>query len=1628
MNEQEKTYFSAVSKDRAENARVMEKSSMRGIKNSVIEKYSDQAHFIYELLQNADDAGATYVRFVLERDRLIFAHNGSRLFSVSDPETEDSDAEKGTLGDINAICSIANSNKGEAKIGKFGVGFKAVFQYTSTPHIYDPNFRFKIERFVVPTLLDDDFSERRPNETLFVFPFDNPKCGADKAYGDISDKLSNLSFPLLFLSELRDIEFKIGDTVGQYGKNIERSYAFGDIRAEYVCLTKNSGSSRENKRLRLFSRSEENRGRYSVGFFVGDDGHLRPVNEPAFCFFPTKETTGLNFIIHAPFLLTDSRENIRAGEPHNRDMIRCLADLAARSIVCLKEIGELEQVRLIEDNITDIIPYDKYKFSPLDDKSKISFLPFHEAIKEAFQKEQIIPSTNGCVSSADAYWAAVPQLAQLFSNEQLGKICGNENACWVFSSKGRDETQRNNKALCSFIESFVKTVIDEDAIINGRTKSVNVKIDEAFIESQPVLWLHRFYKWLSESSHRSKAIRKKPVFLNQDKKAVAVFDDHDQPILFLPAEDVTGYTVVYLPLLEDSDTRKFIEGLGVKEPSLKDKIYNIVLPQYKKGEQIEINETYKHFELIFKFYCKSFMDDEDENFIGMIKDYEFLAYYSEEDPRPFRGAASTMYFPDSRLKEYFESKPDTRFIAIDKYKELVSASKEKQLRSFLKELGVKDEIAIVTVSVDGYLSNRKDLPHPRTNYPITWKENVIEGCREIVEHIAAKKDKDKSVLLWNCLLSIIETTAPLSECLSGTCRYYYYKDREESFTSSDEILLKNEAWLFNREGEFVNAGELTRASIPKDYDVSKNEARDLLKFLNIAEAEEVSEGESGYSNLTDSQREDIEFAKEIKAMGFDKSDLPALKEILPEIEKCLEQKRSRKPEAVPSEKDGDTGQNDGYQAGRDDHGGICFDYSANESAADSLEQREFDKTACEVVRDIAGRIGKTPLASPTDRTEEAEDVDRDEYMPPTVDYSRRIERAKQKNAAEIGRIVHSEELRKRALTMPKYSFGWFKTLLEMESLSRGETNSDSREVSISFAKVEHEPQTRRTLVLKHPNRYIPQFMEDLADIPLVLHIGNTTKTVAIEVANIKSYSLRVKLKSGADIEGIDLTEVSAAVIDAKSPAFLLEELRKQFAALNYDDDFNMQENLCENIEFVFGPPGTGKTYHLANKVLLPLMRSNNNCKVLVLTPTNKAADVLVGKIMEISGSDLSYEDWLVRFGATGDEKIEQSPVFRDKTFDIRSLSKNVTVTTIARFPYDFFMPQGERIFLCGINWDYIVVDEASMIPLANIIYPLYKKTPEKFIIAGDPFQIEPITSVNLWKSENIYTMVNLNSFVNPKTTPHRYKVELLTTQFRSIPEIGDIFSKFAYGGILKHHRLSKERRPLNLGNGINIQPLNIIKFPVSRHESIYRAKTLQYSPYQIYSALFVYECVCRLARAIAAANPEKPFKIGVIAPYRAQADLIDKLLASETLPKKAQVQSGTIHRFQGDECDIVFSVFNTPPKISCSEEMFLNKLNIINVSISRARDYLFIIMPDDNTENISDLHLVKRVEALTKSTNAWTEAPTSELEALMFGDPNYLENNAFSTGHQSVNVYGLPEKCYEIRAEDNAVDIQIHRE
>ena len=98
--------------------------------------YSDRTHFIFELIQNAEDAGARELAFELFDGRLEVRHDGR-------PFTE---------ADVRGICGVGNSAKSGdlTAIGAFGIGFKSVYAYTQTPSVHSPGEHFRIENYVRP--------------------------------------------------------------------------------------------------------------------------------------------------------------------------------------------------------------------------------------------------------------------------------------------------------------------------------------------------------------------------------------------------------------------------------------------------------------------------------------------------------------------------------------------------------------------------------------------------------------------------------------------------------------------------------------------------------------------------------------------------------------------------------------------------------------------------------------------------------------------------------------------------------------------------------------------------------------------------------------------------------------------------------------------------------------------------------------------------------------------------------------------------------------------------------------------------------------------------------------------------------------------------------------------------------------------------------------------------------------------------------------------------------------------------------------------------------------------------------------------------------------------------------------
>ena len=1651
MDEDQGRYFDALTIDRKKIADVLDAPSVRGFKKGVIDKYSDQAHFIYELLQNADDVAASDVRFSLRERELLFFHNGKRHFSVSDPANEESDSADGKLGDINAITSVANSTKksDSNSIGKFGVGFKAVFQYTETPMIYDDEFAFRIERFIVPIALQLEHPERKPGETVFVFPFNHPEIPVKEAVDDIEEKLRTLVYPALFLKHVQSVEYETTDSKGGYYKEILAEKEFSNTRAQKLKMTYLHDGIKEEDILWVFTRSDfSDRYRISVGFYIKDE-KLKPVSMPAFCFFPTKTDTGLNFIVQAPFLLTDSREGIRAGQQHNLSMIDDLAQLAAESLLYLRDIGKADNVAYIDDKLFSIIPYDSAKFTPVGNRNKLSFMPFYTEMHYSLKTKDILPTSDGdFVSYHDAFWAESTRLPKIFSNEILRMLTGNQHVSWVFASIGAASLQEGhgNTTLRDYLQSIVSKIFSDETLL--------ALINVSFIEAQSIEWLKRLYKYLNETEARKARVRTQPIFLNQDRKAVAAFDSSGKAQLFLPSDDDDeGYQILHPELLHDQEIRSFAKSIGVHEPELQDEISTRILPRLKTSEDFDCRS---YFRKIVRYYNTLGWRDAG-TFVHELSD---LRIFPLQD-KIGRECGNRIYSPDKELQEYLSGIDDIIVVPKNYYGNIVGMDlRAKALPSFLRlfDLGtslpkIREVVISQEIAVAWHLPAIELLDDDKYE-DFIWREERIDGCEESLASIIEMKDKQRSLLLWKMLAKLLENgRIPTQKKFSMCGRVSYRlvakpcgKGKTKAFESSQVVRLKEQKWLFDKSGKIVSAKEAYIQTLDAGYGAGTEQVRKLIDFLGIEEEPEA--------NLSDEQRRKIKLAGRLEQAGFTEADV---EELIRQREAKASRQKERETPKSSAEGATDRGVDLGI-TGSDRDTAEAIETSSSEDrwqdiaepaarVARDIAERASRKTGGQVrekgTEDVVAAGDSCPAGSHSQHSfsesaasngsgdetvPDFDEWDQDEYTPPVVDYDERIEQAKQKSADEINRITYEEELQGKAQAAERYSYAWFQTLLQMEALGSGEHDSGNRAVSIHFGRVEWEPGTSRTLLLKHPDRYIPSFVEELADIPMVLTMADQqTKKVIIEAASINSYTLKVKLKSGSEMDGIDVPAICDAHIEAQSPGFLLDALIEGFDALDLSPEFNMQSNLCANIEFIFGPPGTGKTTYLSREVLLPFMQQTAGLRVLVLTPTNKAADVIAQRIMSVMGDDRSYEDWLIRFGNTQSEAIEESKIYRDKATDILKIKRNVVVTTIARFPYDYFMVDGKRLYLKNLKWDYIVIDEASMIPLAQIVYPLYKKSPERFIIAGDPFQIEPIAAVDIWKDENIYTLVHLNDFKETETVPHEYPVKRLMTQYRSVPAIGRLFSEFAYQGALQHYRTPGSQRRLNLEGRLDIKALNLIKFPVSRYEGIYRSKRLQgRTPYHIYSALFTYEFVCYLAKIIAEANPGEHFRIGIIAPYRAQADLVDKILAQAELPALVEVIASTIHGFQGDECDIVMALFNTPPGISSSKRMFLNKRNIINVAISRAQDYLFVIMPDRQTRNIQNLMLVNRVESLMKEDD-YQEFESHEIERLMFGSRTYLEDNSFTTSHQSVNVYGLPEKYYEIRSEDEAVDIQIHK-
>ncbi len=641
-----------------------------------------------------------------------------------------------------------------------------------------------------------------------------------------------------------------------------------------------------------------------------------------------------------------------------------------------------------------------------------------------------------------------------------------------------------------------------------------------------------------------------------------------------------------------------------------------------------------------------------------------------------------------------------------------------------------------------------------------------------------------------------------------------------------------------------------------------------------------------------------------------------------------------------------------------------------------------------------------------------------------------------------------------------YSFLWFKTITKASCIALqdpSDQGSDERStVKLSFHDLKSN---NRLLTLNNPNRYLlPLYDVTSPDNVAVSFESKERKILAkIQGFEIKNSRIEVLFEQSLKPDLCSLfSKYTTFWVELNGYKNVSTAVQDSYAALsvNFADSDSLLALLPKDIDFVFGPPGTGKTYELSERII-KLKESIAN--ILVLTPTNKSADELCEKIM---AKNTDFTQWLVRFGNCINEKIQESGCVNSSGTTLNSKT-SVTITTAIRFPYDGYRNNKFK----DKNWDYIIIDEASMIPIHYITYVIHKGNivnPNcKFIIAGDPFQIPPIYNFpktannkklnelienveDKIQEENIYSMVNLMSFCpeiqESNINPHPFKISNLNTQYRSVEPIGRLFSRYCYDDLLEHDRKITSKQLANTVSyhGVKVNYINVVTFPLAGGE-IYRAREVGDSHAHPYSALLIAEYLQAIDE-----SATRTLEIGILSAYRPQVLMISKILSKYNF-KHLDVQVDTVHGFQGGQKEIMFCVFNPPikyplgqsPKISCRDRALINRKYIINVGISRAKDALFILIPDSfyetndglkslrgygNLRQISDLKDILSGKYFKEYTSYFKG---EDIEKAIFNRKDHIYDESILIGHDQINVYRQAPKKFLISYDPNSIDVQI---
>lgn len=754
--------------------------------------YSDRKHFIFELLQNAEDAGATHVDFRLYNTSLEVRHDG-REFSRAD---------------VIGICGIhaSISQHDRSRIGRFGIGFKSVYAYTTLPEIHSGCEHFAIRDFVIPFRVPE-----RPMvnaTTLFDFPFNREAVPAHTAFDEIMDGLYDLGPQvLLFLTNIQKITWEVSGG----GSGIYRRDEHRDRELRVVDLYTDREVNPLRERWIVFDRevsAGDKAGNVALAFQLMPDQATSPARiipvaqSRLIVYFPTTKETQMGFLIHGPFRTTPTREDIRDDDPINRDLMHQVAELVPQALAALRDHG------LLTISCLQALPLRSDAFP-----AGSAFRPVYDSVLQAFRKVPLLPTIDGTHTDArSAVLARSTGLRNLLSSIQLRTLLSAPvNKHWLDGDISETRTSdlwrylRNQLGIAEFDpESFARHLNDQ------------------FLRSQPNAWMARFYAFLVDqpalwqnlpaSSGRRGILLDRPIIRLADGSQIRPFRDDGRPAAYVGASEAFDLPTVAPEVSQHRESRAFLRSLGLPEPDEISSRLDQILSAYRSGEtrNLTIPQNLDHVKTIVQIMNSNIESSRRKDLRRTLRGTAFLIGKNASNPNRIEyKRPAELYLPTDDLMMYFEGFAGAWF----------SISNYFRYQEFLKELGVADAVRVSRprqLTSSGNVIVREERGRYERGTRGFNPDCTIPG----LNHALANPSRRRSRFIWNMLM--IPNAGNIVGTVERATQQSYANAQTVETVSIMGQLVRSLAWLPDSDGLFHRPSEMSLDDLPPDF--SRNEA------------------------------------------------------------------------------------------------------------------------------------------------------------------------------------------------------------------------------------------------------------------------------------------------------------------------------------------------------------------------------------------------------------------------------------------------------------------------------------------------------------------------------------------------------------------------------------------------------------------------------------------------------------------------------------------------------------------------------------------------------------------------------------------------------------------------------------